>query len=375
MSVNVVSLKTAFLFSLVVFSKGSVVNSFATQHLIRLNSTAYYDNQTARFSCELNFHMLPSTTPAIILRVILELLDYEQKVGSTSSLFTVSSTERFQYIETPNSDIFAKENVTVYFDHVYTGHYKLKVERCRNRYSCSQKIHESDLGFVQTNLNNIDVAKMNISISTTPTDIGGIDVAFTVQYFNDSRMFLPFEEFIVTLIPSDGSQQAYYRKVIGETKAEFHPCFALASSNTTEIDRDMVGCANLTNGQYTTRIDPIDTRCNFPEQIVASIKRPCRRYIISNVSVIPVRLRRDENTLESDVVNLTYKFRPFGTPLDTALAYGARDSRFDPWQDRFSNQFLIIIIQIFNAWSCGPMDKALAYGARDSRFDPWQDRT
>ena len=24
--------------------------------------------------------------------------------------------------------------------------------------------------------------------------------------------------------------------------------------------------------------------------------------------------------------------------------------------------------------SCGPMDKALAYGARDSRFDPWQDR-
>ncbi len=28
-----------------------------------------------------------------------------------------------------------------------------------------------------------------------------------------------------------------------------------------------------------------------------------------------------------------------------------------------------------NLWSCGPMDKALAYGARDSRFDPWQDRT
>ncbi|XP_032780083.2 uncharacterized protein LOC116918473 isoform X2 [Daphnia magna] len=311
MSVTMESLKTVFLVLLVFFLSGSVVNSSAAQHLIRLNSTPYYDNQTARLTCDFNFHIVASTTPAIILRVILELLDYDKKVSNTSSLFTVNSTERFQYIETLNSEIFAK-NVTVYFDHVYTGHYKLKVERCRSRYSCYQKIHESDLGFLRTNLNNVDVAKMNISISTTPTDIGGIDVAFTVQYFNDSGMFLPFEEFMVTLIPSDGTQQAYYRKVIGETKAEFPPCFALVSNLTTEMDRDVIGCANLTNGQYTTRIDPIDKRCNFPEQIVASIKRPCRRYIISNVNVIPVRLRRDEDTLEN-----RNQFRPFGTKLDT----------------------------------------------------------
>jgi hypothetical protein len=66
-----------------------------------------------------------------------------------------------------------KGNVTVYFDHVYSGNYKLKVGECKNsRFSCFHTIHESDLGFVETHLNNINVTKMNISISTTPTEIG-----------------------------------------------------------------------------------------------------------------------------------------------------------------------------------------------------------
>jgi hypothetical protein len=68
--------------------------------------------------------------------------------------------------------IFLKANVSVNFDHVYSGHYKLKVEECRSRFSCFQTIHESDLGVVSTDLTNIDVARMNISIRTTPTEIG-----------------------------------------------------------------------------------------------------------------------------------------------------------------------------------------------------------
>lgn len=144
---------------------------------------------------------------------------------------------------------------------------------CRNRFSCSQKIYESDLGFLHTSLNNIDVTKMNISISTTPTDIGygmnsndvaslctcfycsrGIDVAFTVHYVNESCVFLPFEEYMVTLIPSDGTQQVHYRKVNGETKAEFRPCSALVGNLTADSGIGVSGCMNFTNGQYTTRV-------------------------------------------------------------------------------------------------------------------------
>jgi transcriptional regulator NrdR family protein len=63
-------------------------------------------------------------------------------------------------------------NVSVDFDHVYSGRYQLKVVECKNRYSCFETIHESDLGVVETNLSNIDVTKMNIGISTIPSDIG-----------------------------------------------------------------------------------------------------------------------------------------------------------------------------------------------------------
>jgi hypothetical protein len=40
--------------------------------------------------------------------------------------------------------------------------------------------------------------------------------------------------------------------------------------------------------------------------------------------------------------------------------------------DTFLNNF--IFLEFINIRFCGPMDKALVYGARDSRFDPWQDR-
>jgi hypothetical protein len=39
-----------------------------------------------------------------------------------------------------------------------------------------------------------------------------------------------------------------------------------------------------------------------------------------------------------------------------------------------SFKFFFISKLIFLLWSCGPMDKAPAYGARDSRFEPPQDR-
>ena len=60
----------------------------------------------------------------------------------------------------------------VYFDHAYSGRYKLQVEGCDSRHSCIKRIYETDLGSVTTNLRNIDVSKMNISISTTPLDMG-----------------------------------------------------------------------------------------------------------------------------------------------------------------------------------------------------------
>ncbi|EFX79328.1 hypothetical protein DAPPUDRAFT_319612 [Daphnia pulex] len=127
---------------------------------------------------------------------------------------------------------------------------------------------------------------MNISIRTTPTEIGGMDVSFAVLYFNVSNAFLPFEEFMVSLISVDGVQ-SFSRRVIGETKAEFRSC--RSNNESTSVSTD---CYQLVNGQYITRIDPIDTRCNYQKQVVASIKRPCRRYIFTNITVIPSRIFR-----------------------------------------------------------------------------------
>ncbi|XP_046464418.1 uncharacterized protein LOC124210418 isoform X2 [Daphnia pulex] len=226
---------------------------------------------------DFNFGLVSNTSKSpVILRVILELLE----LNNTSSLFAVSSKERFQHIRIIGRNNSDQANVSVNFDHVYSGHYKLKVEECRSRFSCFQTIHESDLGVVSTDLTNIDVARMNISIRTTPTEIGGMDVSFAVLYFNVSNAFLPFEEFMVSLISVDGVQ-SFSRRVIGETKAEFRSC---RNNNDSSVSTD---CYQLVNGQYITRIDPIDSRCNYQKQVVASIKRPCRRYIFTNINVIP----------------------------------------------------------------------------------------
>ncbi|KAK4023716.1 hypothetical protein OUZ56_009116 [Daphnia magna] len=59
-------------------------------------------------------------------------------------------------------------------------------------------------------------------------------------------------------------------------------------------------------------------------------------------------------------------------PMDKAPAYGAGDSRFDPWHQRTCGPMdKAPAYGAGDSRTCGPMDKAPAYGAGDSRFDPW----
>ena len=85
----------------------------------------------------------------------------------------------------------------------------------------------------------------------------GIDVAFAVKYFNVSEPFLPFDEFVVSLLHSD-EVHTFSRKVIGQTKAEFRPCANLTSDNKKENQQLTSASSdcfnNILNGKYTTRV-------------------------------------------------------------------------------------------------------------------------
>jgi hypothetical protein len=62
---------------------------------ILLNSTESYDTQAAVWTFDFNIGLVSNTSKSpLILRVMLELLD----LNNTSSLFAVSSKERFQHI-------------------------------------------------------------------------------------------------------------------------------------------------------------------------------------------------------------------------------------------------------------------------------------
>lgn len=170
------------------------------------------------------------------------------------------------------------------FDHAYSGNYKIKVDACENRISCIKQIYEADLGAVTTHLRNFDVSKMNMSIRTTSLDMGyafssfsefsnfvcvqfhytirifafsGIDVAFTVDYHNETDAFLPFVNFQVTLIPSDARKESYSIET-NERRVEFRQwpnCFDLTRNFTVEKERASNGCFNLSDGiKYTTRV-------------------------------------------------------------------------------------------------------------------------
>ena len=85
----------------------------------------------------------------------------------------------------------------------------------------------------------------------------GVQVAFSVDYHNQSDAFLPFNKFKVTLFPSDVRLKQYSIET-NKTKVEFRKwpnCFNL-TANFTAVQQERLpfDCFNLTGGLYTVRV-------------------------------------------------------------------------------------------------------------------------
>ena len=85
---------------------------------------------------------------------------------------------------------------------------------------------------------------------------------FLINYNNKTGHFLPFREFLVELQTTKTSQT--FRTRTRWTRVEFRncssdplPCRDDGSTNRT------VCCFNLPPGNYTSAVNPIDSRCNM----------------------------------------------------------------------------------------------------------------
>lgn len=87
----------------------------------------------------------------------------------------------------------------------------------------------------------------------------GNTIAFTVNYFNTSEKFLPFEKFTVTLIPADRSRLP--QSLTTNMDEVYYPRLDCSLENITDhIEQVLLGCYNLVSGQYTIRVNVVHTR-------------------------------------------------------------------------------------------------------------------
>lgn len=143
----------------------------------------------------------------------------------------------------------SKVNVTIAFDHAYTGHYKTRIYSCTNWNTCPAMIYESDLGLVETDLLSIDVHRMNMTFQTCSRGTGSSAVLeFRVDYNDDGNgtegMINTFKDFVVEL--SAGPSKEDFKVRTHLNRIAVNNCSS-SSSSTSCIQ-------NVPAGNYTISV-------------------------------------------------------------------------------------------------------------------------
>ncbi|XP_057374484.1 uncharacterized protein LOC130695369 [Daphnia carinata] len=274
-----------------------------TKGIVQNGSTAYYNRTAATLTLRLKMLIRKHNSKTYQLseiryRIDLALTrDAQLPNDSRQSNFCANALAKFagackgRHLSTT---IYAKraddyeEDVTVVFDHIYSGCYKFKIKCCTKPWSCEDSCGKKDgnyeyhLGQLETHLQNVNVTRMNISMRLAQIDRGA-EVEFSVKYFEDSRKILEFKEFDVT-IRDYNTNKTIVKATTTSKVVRFPSCNdinvncsqlrGIPSSHKKKINK----CLCLPDGNYTMEINVADSRCNNPKQVCETYLHPCKRF-------------------------------------------------------------------------------------------------
>ncbi|EFX79327.1 hypothetical protein DAPPUDRAFT_304858 [Daphnia pulex] len=235
-------------------------------------STVHYDAAAAQLELQLKMLIHPLSSKGKShqrgndYRVELALVDGSKKMMNDQQFAACNlAFSRFagyckeRHIFTPiyqNSSHNHTNDVTVQFDHVYSGCYKLKINRCSHgRFTCDSNksgVFEQYLGYLETSIQDVNVRRMNMSISLHPSP-GGVEVEFVVNYLENPHQILKFNEFEVKI--KNQFNHAVSKRIVNSNVVNFLNCTEIdANCSLSSSENSDNKCFCLPIGNYTVEV-------------------------------------------------------------------------------------------------------------------------